>query len=196
MHLGHTARWRCCPWWWAPIGFWHLHLPRGCHFKVRQQYLCPLPTRCPSFREICVLLPSNPVSDQPSLPFQIALYPFHALSLFSPSPAVLRSLFLPRSGELRTQKWKSHLMRTQSWKVLSLEPGVGQYIAKHVTLTARDFVLAYFHPSGSLICIFQKPLPSIPVLAVAKTGSCVGPQNKIGHPVGRRFPCWVSAEYK
>ena len=34
------------------------------------------------------------------------------------------------------------------------------------------------------------------VLAVANTGSCVGPQNKIGHPAGCRFPCWVPAEYK
>ena len=25
---------------------------------------------------------------------------------------------------------------------------------------------------------------------------CVGPQNKIGHPAGCRFPCWVPAEYK
>ena len=27
-------------------------------------------------------------------------------------------------------------------------------------------------------------------------GSCVGPQNKIGHPAGCRFPCSASAEYK
>ena len=27
-------------------------------------------------------------------------------------------------------------------------------------------------------------------------GSCVGPQNKIGHPAGGRFPCWMPAEYK
>ena len=27
-------------------------------------------------------------------------------------------------------------------------------------------------------------------------GSCVGPQNKIGHPAGGRCPCWVPAEYK
>ena len=27
-------------------------------------------------------------------------------------------------------------------------------------------------------------------------GSCVGPQNKIGHSAGGRFPCWVPAEYK
>ena len=34
-----------------------------------------------------------------------------------------------RSGELRTQKLKSHLVRTQSLNVLPFKPGVGQYIA-------------------------------------------------------------------
>ena len=53
-------------------------------------------------------------------------------------------LALPRSGELRTQKLKSHLVRTQSLNVLPLKPGVGQYIAIHATPTARDFFLAYF----------------------------------------------------
>ena len=45
----------------------------------------------------------------------------------------------PRSGELRTQKLKSLLVRTQSLSVLPLKPGVGQYIAIHATLTAREF---------------------------------------------------------
>ena len=56
----------------------------------------------------------------------------------------------PRSGELRMQKLKSHLVRTQSLNVLPLKPGVGQYIATHGTLTARDFFLAYFYPSGPI----------------------------------------------
>ena len=50
----------------------------------------------------------------------------------------------PLSGELRTQKLKSHLVRTQNLNVLPLKPGVGQYIAIHATLTAMDFFLAYF----------------------------------------------------
>ena len=49
-----------------------------------------------------------------------------------------------RSGELRTQKLKSHLVRTQSLNILPFKPGVGQYIAIHPTLTARDFFLANF----------------------------------------------------
>ena len=63
-----------------------------------------------------------------------------------------------RSGELRTQKLKSPLMRTQSLKVLSLKPGVGQYIAKHATLTARDVFLANFYPSGPFTSIFFQNL--------------------------------------
>ena len=75
-------------------------------------------------------------------------------------------------------------------------PGVSQYIAIHATFTARDFFLAYFYPSGPFTSIFPKPLLIFPVLAVANTGSCVGPQNKIGHPARGRFPFWVPAEYK
>ena len=76
----------------------------------------------------------------------------------------------PAVGELRTQKLKSHLVRTQSLNVLPLKPGVGQYIAIHTTLTARDFFLAYFYPSGPFTCIFPpKPLPISPVLAIANT---------------------------
>ena len=91
---------------------------------------------------------------------------------------------------------KSHLMRTQSLKVHPLKPGVGQYIATHPTLTARDFFLAYFYLPVHSPAFFPKNLPIFPELAVANTGYCVGPQNKIGHPVGCRFPCWVPAEYK
>ena len=99
------------------------------------------------------------------------------------------------SGELRTQKLKSHLVRTQSLNVLPLKPGVGQYIAIHTTLTARTFFLAYFYPSGQAPVFFSKTTPDFfPVLVVANTGSCVGSQTKIGHHVGCRFPCRVPAE--
>ena len=54
-------------------------------------------------------------------------------------------------------------------KFLPLKPGVGQYVAIHATLTARDFFLAYFYPSGPFTFIYPKPLPIFPVLAVAYT---------------------------
>ena len=95
----------------------------------------------------------------------------------------------PRKGELRTQKLESRLVRTQSLNVLPLETG-GQYVAILATLTARDFFLTYFYPSCPFTCIFSKSSPDFfHVLAVADTGSCVGLQNKIGHPAGCRFPC-------
>ena len=68
-----------------------------------------------------------------------------------------------------------------------LKPGVGQYIAMHATLTARGFFLANIYPSGPFTCIFPKLLPSFSCVSCGKTGSCVGPQNKIGHPAGCRF---------
>ena len=84
----------------------------------------------------------------------------------------------------------THLFEIQSSKVLPLKPGVGQYIAMNAKLTARDFFFANFYHSSTFTCIFFKNLPRVfPVLAVANTGSCVGPQNKMGHPVGCRFPC-------
>ena len=65
----------------------------------------------------------------------------------------------PCSGELQTQKLKSHLERTRSLNILPLKPVVGQYIAIHAMLTARDFLLAYFCPSGPFTCIFSKTSP-------------------------------------
>ena len=61
--------------------------------------------------------------------------------------------------ELRTQKLKSHLTRTQSLNVLPFKPGVGLYIAIHATRTPRDFFLACFYPSGPFTCIFSKISP-------------------------------------
>ena len=73
--------------------------------------------------------------------------------------------YFSRSGELRTQKLKSHLVRTHSLNVLPLKPGVGQYIAIHATLTARDFFLACLYPSGPFTYIFFKTSPDVPVEA-------------------------------
>ena len=77
-------------------------------------------------------------------------------------------------------------------------------------LTISDFVevLCYYHylieeghiclflPLRSIHLHFSKTSRFFPVFAVANTGVCVGQQNKIGHPAGCRFPCWVPAEYK
>ena len=109
-----------------------------------------------------------------------------SLKRFIPQPS-----YAPRSGRLRMQKLKSHLVRIQSLNVLPFTPGVGQYIVIHATLNARDFFfLAYFYTSGPFTCIFSKTSPDFSLCWLWLThGSCVGPQNKIGHPAGCRFPC-------
>ena len=73
-------------------------------------------------------------------------------------------LLSSRSGELRTQKLKSHLVRTQSLNVLPFKPGVSQHIAIHATHTARDFFLTYFYPSSPFTCTFSKTSPDFLVL--------------------------------
>ena len=85
---------------------------------------------------------------------------------------------------------KSHLVRTLSLNVFPLKPGVGQNIAIHATLIAEDFFLAHFYPIQAIHLHFSQNLSRFfPALAVANTGSCVGPQNEIGHPAGHRFSC-------
>ena len=79
----------------------------------------------------------------------------------------------PNSGELRTPKLKSHLLRTQSLKVLPLKPGVGPYIAIHTMLTEG------FRPFRSIHLHFSKTSRVFSVLALAGTGSYVAPQNKV-----------------
>ena len=102
----------------------------------------------------------------------------------------------PRSGELRTQKLKSHLVRTQNLNVPSWKPGVHQYIAIHATLT-DIFLPSFLLPFRSIRMHFFQNLSRFFLCWLCLThGSCVGRQNKIGHPAGGRFPCWVPAEYK
>ena len=67
--------------------------------------------------------------------------------------------FPPRTGALRTQKLKTHLLRTQSSKVLPFKPGAGQNIAIRATPTGRDFFLANFYPSDPFTPIFSQTSP-------------------------------------
>ena len=62
---------------------------------------------------------------------------------------------------MRTQKLMSHLVRIQSLNVLPLKPGVGQYIAVHATVTARDFSLANFLSLRSIHLHFSQNLSRV-----------------------------------
>ena len=62
----------------------------------------------------------------------------------------------------------------------------------------KGFLLCLFLPFRSIHLHFFPNLSLIffPVLSVANTGPYEGPHNKIGHPAGCRFPCWVPTKYK
>ena len=66
---------------------------------------------------------------------------------------------------VETPKWgaadteiKVPSARNTELKAVPLKPAVGQYIAIHATLTARDFFIANFCPSGPFTCIFFQNL--------------------------------------
>ena len=83
------------------------------------------------------------------------------IAIYDPVPEVHLDFtkINPAVGSCGCRNLKSHLVRIQSLNVLHLKPGVGQYIAIHATLTARDFFLAYFYPFGPFTCIFSKTFP-------------------------------------
>ena len=94
------------------------------------------------------------------------LIPFFYLLSCSSAYSSCSSFFLLMAHSLlffffsSRKKLKSHLVRTQSLNVLPLKSGVGQNIAIHTTLTAKNFFLAYFYPSGPFTCIFSKTSPN------------------------------------
>ena len=54
----------------------------------------------------------------------------------------------------------------------------------------QGFLSCLFLPFRSIhLHFFQTSPDFFPVLVVANTGPCVGPQNKIGHSAKCRFPC-------
>ena len=95
--------------------------------------------------------------------------------------------FSPRPEVQQKQKLKIHLLKTQSSKILPLKPGAGPYIVVHATPTARDFFLATSTLPVHSLAFFSKNISRFySVLAVAKTGPCLGPKNKIGQS-GHRY---------
>ena len=75
----------------------------------------------------------------------------------------------PHSGELRTQKLKSHLERTQSLNVLPLKPGVGQHMPYTLRLLSGISSLLISTLPVHLPAFFPKHLLIFLVLAVANT---------------------------
>ena len=131
-------------------GWWRISLWYGFVLWFMTRHVCrSLPPPSPRSLSFSLLICNAPKT-----------YTNKDLAFLSLSPPLSLSSPPPHSGELRTQKFKSHLVRTQTLNVLPLKPGVDQYIPIHATLTARDFFLAYFYPSSPFTCIFSKTSPN------------------------------------
>ena len=86
----------------------------------------------------------------------------------------------PCGGELRMQKLKSHLVRTQSLNVLlqSLEQvSIQPYILRFL-----PGISSLFYPSCPFTCIFSKTSPNFSCVTLPDAGSCVEcPRNMNRH---------------
>ena len=122
----------------------------------------------------------------PSIPFPIKAIFFLSFTFF----------YL-RSGELRTQKLKPPSGETTELKRSPFKARSRSVYSHSCYAYFQKFLPCLFLPFRSIhLHFFQNLSRFFPVLAVANTGSCVGQQNKIGLPVGCRFPCCVPVKYK
>ena len=127
--------------------------------------------------------------NQPSLPTPFTLILCLFLS-YGPLP-VFHSMNSPnlRSEELRTQKLKSHLVRTQ----LERSPfkAWSRSVCSHTcNAYCQGFFPCLFLPYRPIQLHFFQNLSRFLLYWLWLThGSCVGPQNKIGHPARCRLPC-------
>ena len=117
-----------------------------------------------------------------------AVYPSHKIFLF------LFSRRGPGEPDIKVPSAENQWLS----KILLTNAGVGHNIAVCASsilpcmlrLLPRDFFLANFYAPSPFICILSKTSPTFFLCWLCLIhGYCVGPQNKIGHPAGCRFPC-------
>ena len=119
-----------------------------------------------------------------------AHYPYRS-TITMPSSATRSPLdSSPCNGELRTQKLKSPSGENTELKRSPFEAW-GRPVYCHTRYVyCQGLLSCLFLPFRSIhLHFFQNLSRFLAVLAVANTGPCVGPQNKVGHPSGCRFPC-------
>ena len=95
----------------------------------------------------------------------------------------------PRSRELRTRNTELKGSPCKVWSRSVYCYACHAYCQGFLPCQFLLFRFIHLH-------FFQNLFQVFPVLAAANTGSCVGPQNKIGHLARCRFPCLVPAEYR
>ena len=177
--------------WWAPaVSVWGLLLPwlmadpppPSTHTPLEFPFFHDCTAAATSFRRMgwlyCVFVLGQFSTDGSPLAlcfYSSEQYSVHRFSIFRSSArhflgpcriVVAFPCFTPAVWSCGRRNEKSHLVGTQSLNFLPLKPWVGQYIAIHAALTAMDFFLAYFYPSGPFTNrLFSKTSPDF---------SCVG----------------------
>ena len=103
----------------------------------------------------------------------------------------------PRSGELRMQKYKLPSGENTGCKRSPFKAWSRSVYSHTCYAYFQGFLPCLFLPFRSIYLHFFQNLSRFLLCWLWLThGSCVGPQNNIGHPAGCRFPCWAPAEYK
>ena len=94
-------------------------------------------------------------------------------------------------AEIKVPSVENTELKASPFKALS------RSVYSHTWLCLLPGISCLFLPFWSIhLHLFQNRSWVFPVLAVANTGSCVGPQNEKGYPARCRFLWWVLAEYK
>ena len=97
---------------------------------------------------------------------------------------------LPHSGELRTQKLKVPSGENKELKCSPFKTWSRSVYNHTCYAYCQRFLPCLFLPFRSIQLHFFQNLSRFVLCWLWLThGSCVGPQNKIGHPAGCRFPC-------
>ena len=110
---------------------------------------------------------------------------------FRPPPP-LPAQWVAADAEIKVPSGESTELKRSPFKTWS------RSVYSHICYAyCQGFFPCLFLHFRSILLHFSKTSPDFSMCWLWLThGSCVGPQNKIGHPVGGRFPCWVLAEYK
>ena len=122
-----------------------------------------------------------------SVPLSVSTQCHVILSIPVPRPYYVYtcSPFCLQTQKLKSQQGENTELKRSTFKAWS------RSVYSHTRCAYCQGFLPRLFPSFRSIHlhISQNLSRFSPVLAVANTGSCVGPQNKIGHPAGCRFPC-------
>ena len=167
-----NRRWR----WWCWISRYTVTRSGQLRTLWRTQSLKVLPLKLRVGQYICVLRLLPGISS-----LLISTLLVHSPAFSPPNPSLKSPQWGAADAEIKVPSVENTELRRSPFQAWS------RSVYSHTCYAyCQGFLPCLFLPFQSP-AFFPKPLPIF---------SCVGLQNKIGHPAGCRFPCWVSAAYK